>query len=85
MLAKRYSVQFCNLPRSFLVFYYTHPIYTFIHFSITEAVNDDVGTFDDDIVNEYSSDDSGDDNVVKATPSRWEKFDLINSIISSLN
>ena len=38
-----------------------------------EAANDDVGTFDDDIINEDSSDDSGDDNeenVEKATPSR---------------
>ena len=38
-----------------------------------QAANDDVGTFDDDIINEDSSDDSGDDNeenVEKATPSR---------------
>ena len=38
-----------------------------------EAANDDVGTFDDDIVNEDSNDDNGDDNeekVEKATPSR---------------
>ena len=50
-----------------------HPIYSFIHFSITEAANDDVGTFDNDIINEDSNDDSGDDNeenVEKATPSR---------------
>ena len=50
-----------------------HPIYNFIHFRIMEAANDDVRTFDDDIINEDSSDDNGDDNeekVEKATPSR---------------
>ena len=38
-----------------------------------QAANDDVGTFDDGIINEDSSDDNGDDNeekVEKATPSR---------------
>ena len=73
MLAKFCSLYFCNLLRSFLVFYYIHPTYNFIYFSITEAANDNVGTFDDDIINEDSSDDSSDDNeenVEKATPSR---------------
>ena len=73
MLAQCCSLKFCNLPRSFLVFYYMHPIYNFIHFRIMQAANDDVGTFDDGIINEDSSDDNGDDNeekVEKATPSR---------------